>query len=86
MNARNRAKHKRQWHAKVIGAMVRTADRAKRGLGPTKADEAILDEDRKAADFSPCVLAGWTPKIVKSNTRRLGYTWRLSAGDLARNM
>lgn len=58
MNARNRAKHKRQWHAKVIGAMVRTADRAKRGLGPTKADAAILDEAGKPPTFLPAYLLG----------------------------
>ena len=67
MNARNRAKHKRQWQAKVVGAIVRTANRAKRGLGPTKADEAIFDEDRNATDLSLCVLAEWTLNFVKSS-------------------
>ncbi len=75
MNASNRAKHKRQWHAKVVGAIVRTADRAKRGLGPTKADEAIFDEDRKAADLSPCVLAEWHRGRGRRSAAIIGPKW-----------
>ena len=70
MNSAARARHKRQWRAKVVGAILRTADRAKRGLGPTGTDEAIFSEDRKAADLSPCVLLERAPDPPKPNATR----------------
>ncbi len=52
--------------------MLRTADRAKRGLGPTGTDQAILSEDRKAADLSPCVLLERAPDPMKPNASTPG--------------
>ena len=70
MNADSRARHKRLWHAKVVAAMVRTAIRAKRGLGPTKTDTAILYEDRIAHDPPPCLLSPGTPNFVGPSASR----------------
>ncbi len=80
MNADSRARHKRLWHAKVVAAMVRTAIRAKRGLGPTKTDTAILYEDRIAHGLPPCLLSESTPSVVGLSASRRKHAWSIDAG------